>query len=179
MMTKKLAIATVILVLVLLCGTAAAYMIKRTSLEENQFTPANVDCEVAETFDGTSKSSILVDNTGNVDAYLRVRLVTYWVDKNGEIQPKPSAMMNITPAANWIKGENNTYYYAIPVTPEAEPVELLGADLTLAEADGCYQVVEVFAEAIQAEGATDVGEVPAVTNAWGITVNADGTLSVS
>lgn len=170
-MHKKLTLTAMILVLVLLCGTAAAYMITRTSREENQFTPADVACAVAETFDGTYKSSITIKNTGNIDAYIRVRLVTYWVSKDGNILSKPSKPLEISLAPNWFQKGMNTYYYVSPVSPSDSPVELLGNAITLAEEDGSYQVVEVFAEAIQALGTTDVGDTPAVTNAWGIGVN--------
>ena len=95
----------------LLCGTVFAYMFRRTEYKDNEFTPANVACKVVEEFNGVRKASIQVQNTGNIDAYLRVRLVSYWVDANGNIVAKPSAMPEINMAADWIKGANNTYYY--------------------------------------------------------------------
>ena len=172
-MIKKIALIAAALALVMLCGTVAAYMIKTTVPRENILTPASVDCEVAEAFDGSNKTSIRVTNTGTVDAYLRVRLVTYWVDESGNIQPKASAKLTVSLADNWFEKEENTYYYRFPVTPGALTGEMLGAAITLQEKDGYFQVVEVFAEAIQSEPAR------AVETSWGVTVDGDGKLTLS
>ena len=37
-------------------------------------TPSHVSCEVTEKFDGETKSNVNVENTGDTDAYIRVRL---------------------------------------------------------------------------------------------------------
>ena len=42
--------------------------------------------------------------------------------------------------------------------------------------DGCKQQVTILAQAIQAEGVDAEGKRP-VELAWGVTVNADGTIS--
>lgn len=160
-----------ILLLVLIVGvtgTVFAYMFKRTEFKENSLIPAKVSCALDEAFDGTQKTNITVKNTGNIDAYIRVRLVTYW-EKDGEIAAKPSKTLSVTPNANWVPGTNNTYYYELPVEPNGV-VDLINTPITLIEEDGYKQVVDVFAEAIQSLP-TD-----AVTNSWGVTVNGDGSI---
>lgn len=155
----------------LLCGTVFAYMFRRTEYKDNEFTPANVACKVVEEFNGVRKARIQVQNTGNIDAYLRVRLVSYWIDADGNIVAKPSAMPEINMAAGWIQGANNTYYYKTPVSPEAYTGSLLSSPITLEKDENGYmQVIEVFAEAIQSEPRS------AVTGSWGVTVDSNGNI---
>lgn len=163
----KAALLVLVLVLVLLCGTAFALMFRRTSEMRNQFEAARVSCDVTEKFDGTIKSSIAVRNTGNIDAYLRLRLVSYWVDSNGNIVSKPTQLPTISPANGWLSGPDNTYYYPQPVAPGDTTLNLLSTGLTLVEEDGYLQVVEVFADAIQSKPAE------AVTGSWGVTLVGD------
>ena len=158
----------------LLCGTVLAYMFTQTEYKDNEFTPANVSCKVFEKFDGTQKTSIQVQNTGNIDAYLRVRLVSYWVDADGNIVAKPSAMPEINMAAGWIKGANNTYYYTKPVSPAAYTGSLLSSPINLEkDENGHMQVIEVFAEAIQSK------PYNAVINSWKVSVDANGNITAA
>lgn len=153
-----------------LAGSVYAYMFARTQTVTNTLLPANVSCVVQEEFANSTKSSINVQNTGNIDAYLRVRLVTYWVNDKNEIVAEPSAMPAISFSNGWLKGSGDTYYYASPVAPGQMPsVNLLSSPITLTTKDGYKQVIEVFAEAIQS--------LPekAVEEAWQVTVT-DGKI---
>lgn len=138
-----------------------------------------VDCEVQEKIDSplTKKESIIVEDTGNIDAYLRVRFVSYWVRVNDatggkEIVSKPSEMPEFEISEKWILGKNNTYYYKTPVSPKDFTEELLapGAVIQLAEEDGYRQVIEVFAEAIQSKPSSYV------ENSWNVIVDKDGNI---
>ena len=170
---RRLLFVTFFVVLILLCGTVAAYMFKQTEYEANQFTPAEVSCQVHEVTDAgvTQKSSITVENTGNINAYLRIRLVSYWVqvteEGQVEIAPKASVMPVVNVAEGWIKGTDHTYYYQSPVAPDDFTGELLSSPIVLAEEEGYLQVVEVFAEAIQSEPER------AVVNSWGVSLDED------
>lgn len=157
---------------VALCGTAFAYMFSQTAYENNRFVPATVSCRVDEVFDGDEKTGITVQNTGDIEAYLRVRFVSYWVDAAGEVVAKPAAMPSLSLADGWIRGANDTCYFCEPVAPNAYTAELLAAPLVLTAEDGCRQVVEVFAEAIQSRPAG------AVSDSWRVTVDANGTITV-
>ena len=160
---------TVIVVSFTLCGTVLAYMFRQTEYKENQFIPAVVSCVVVETFDGQQKSSVQVQNTGNIGAYLRVRLVSYWVCSEGNIAAKPSSMPENTLAEGWIKGSNNTYYYQDVVAPTELTDNLLASPIILQKDENGYmQVIEVFAEAIQSE------PLQAVTDSWGVSVDSNG-----
>lgn len=174
MKLRKIAFLLLVSVVTLatISGSVVAYMIKRTQFQENTFTPAVVTCELHEVknADTTRKTSITVENTGNVNAYMRVRLVSYWVDPaTGAIAAKPSPDVSFTPGSGWVAGSGgNTYYYQAPVAPGDTTNELLGSEITLTSLDGLVQVVEVFAEAIQAQPTT------AVTDSWGVTLGSSG-----
>lgn len=166
--TLKMVLLVLTPLLVLVCGTTFALMLRQTEPLDNQFDAAIVSCAVAEAFENNTKSSIAVTNTGNIDAYLRLRLVSYWVDSDGNIVSKPSRIPEISsPANGWIKGTDNTYYYPDPVVPGGTTLSLLGGSIVLAEEDGYRQVVEVFADAIQSEPKR------AVTESWRVTLSGD------
>ncbi len=147
-------------------GITLAFMFKSSETVENIFFPAKVECEVTEEFDGTQKSSIAIKNTGNTDAYLRLRLVTYWVNENGEIVGKESEPIQISHSSDWTAMGDNTYMYKSPVVPNGTTPNLLTAPLELKEdtylGENVYQVVEVFADGIQSE------PDDAVEQAWGV-----------
>lgn len=186
---KNLLILMVLFALLLtLLGGVLAYMFNQTGHIHNLFNPATVSCRVIEEFDATTgeKKSITVENTGNVPAYVRVRLVTYWVKnvdgKEVIVADKPAPKLNIEVGqsgtnTNWVEGLDNTYYYYRPlqVGPHTNnqhltKVNLLAKPIVLMEEDGCRQVVEVFAEAIQAE------PPKAVETSWGVTLDATGNI---
>lgn len=145
--------AVSLLALVLAVGITVAYMFKITDPIKNEFEKAVVTCAVNEAFNsGTGvKSSITVQNTGNIDAYIRVRLVSYWVNPSGDIIAKQSTIPSFTLASGWTHKGNNIYQYETAIAPENSTPNLLGSSITLAETDedGNRQVIEVFAEAIQ------------------------------
>ena len=168
--THQMILVAILLALILACGAVYAYMFMRTEEQSTQFIPAKVDCEVEETYGNNVKSSITVTNTGNIDAYIRIRLVSYWVDgEEKNIVAKTSVMPSVDyDTEYWVEVGDNTYYYTLPVSPDAV-VSLLKTPVVLAAEDGYNQVVEVFAEAIQA----DPGD--AVEEAWGVELKSDST----
>ena len=166
-------LALSLLLTISMVGAMFAYMYRQTEKVTNTLVPAEVSCEVIEAFDGTNKSSIKVRNTGNIAAYVRVRLVSYWVDEEGKIMPETSVMPTFTTNEEWLSLGNSTYCFKSAVNSQGETSEPLTSKITLGIHDKGYkQVVVVFAEAIQAQPAG------AVESAWPVEVNADGTLSV-
>ena len=118
---------------------------------------------------GSEKSDIRVENTGNVKEFIRLRLVSYYVDANGDIVGTVSSQYPTLSLKNgWIAGANHTYYYPFPTDPGGmteilcEPFSL--GQMQLADGKTVYQVIEVIAEAVQAE------PISAVREAWGVTV---------
>lgn len=167
---KRLLIFIALPVFLIMAGVTIAFMFKTSGEKHNAFLPAKVTCAVSETFDGTQKTSVAIRNTGNTAAYLRLRLVSYWVDADDNIVGKESEMPQIPyNSANWLKGADDVYYYTLPVAAgETTAYNLLTAPIVLEESTyhdmPVYQVVEVFADGIQSEPAD------AVKEAWGMDV---------
>ena len=177
MKRKMIAVLSLVLIagLVAVSDFADAYMRKTTEEVDNTFIPAYVACVVDEDFADNKKTAITVENTGNIDAYIRVRLVSYWIDESGAIVSKSSEMPTFTTASDWIQDAGNyTYYYTKKVAPDAFTTTLLNSAITLRlSSEGYRQVVEVFAEAIQAE------PDEAVTDSWNVTIADDVITSVN
>lgn len=156
------------IVLLTICTTPiAAYMIKRTGTIQNDFVPASVECKVIENFSNNEKSIITVENDGNIDAYIRVRLVTYWSYEGGDaVSGTNSENIDIAQTdlgTNWLKGkEANTYYYALKVSSGFTTTNLLGSTFVIELSEG--QIVVVLAEAIQADPKN------AVIDAWDVEI---------
>lgn len=171
MKRKIIAVLSLVLIagLVAVSDLADAYMRKNTEEVDNTFIPAYVDCVVNETFADNKKTAITVENTSNIDAYIRVRMVSYWSDERGSIVNKTSEMPAFNIADDWIQdADNDTYYYTKKVAPDAFTTTLLDSAITLrVSSEGYRQVVEVFAEAIQAEPAK------AVESAWPVKIDAE------
>ena len=158
---------------ILLAGTALAYMFRRTETKVNTFDLAEVSCSVSESFSGDQKTSITVTNIGNINAFVRVRLVSYWLDAEGNVAPKNSIDPTVNLGAGWFRGSDGAYYYRYPVGPgSASPNLISSGTAILLSKDGDYkQVIEVFAEAVQSLPAN------AVTESWPVNIDGDGNLS--
>ena len=156
-----------------------AYLLTKTDSVENTFTPSEVKCKVTESFDGTMKSNVNVENTGDTTAYIRVKLVTYRVNSKGQHIGGTAKIPTFTPGFNWFKF-GDYYYYTLPVEPGEKPSTPLigtpGINLMSYEdedADGGKQVIEVMAEAIQSEPAKAVGD------SWGVTITEGSVTAYS
>lgn len=155
-----LLIASVALVCALAAAGAVAFLIDDTEAVKNEFTPSEVTCEVAETFENGVKKDVKIQNTGDIPAYIRVALVTYCVDGNGDVDgTKTATIPAFTMGAGWVKS-GEYYYFTKPVAAKALTDTALIDSITLKNG----QVVEVIASAIQSEPAKAVGE------AWGVTI---------
>ena len=167
---RSLVLVVSVLALVLaVAGGTLAWLTANSGPVTNTFTPAQVSCTVEEKFDGTTKKDVNVKNTSDIDAYLRVKLVTYRVKDNGDRIGGTAEIPEFTPGTNWVK-YGDFYYYTLPVAPGEKPkTDLIGAEgITLVrytDADGGKQVIEVMAEAIQSQPERAVGQ------AWGVTIS--------
>ena len=164
---RSLVLVVSVLALVLaVAGGTLAWLVANSGPVTNTFTPATVSCEVEETFKNNVKSNVNVRNTSNIDAYLRVKLVTYRVNEAGQHIGGTAAIPGFTPGDGWVE-HDGFYYYTKPVAPNTVPENpLIGTSgITLSEytvVDGGKQVIEVMAEAIQSQPDN------AVRQAWGI-----------
>lgn len=166
---NALLLSMVLLVTVAIGGTLA-YLVTQDEPITNTFTPSFVTCKVTETFDEDSgeKKEVNVQNTGDTDAYIRVRLVTYRTNAAGQHIGGTATIPEFTPGTNWVK-YGDYYYYTLPVKPNEKPTTDLISSITLnqnyEDSDGGNQAIDVMAEAIQSDPAEAVG------TAWGVSIS--------
>lgn len=160
----KRSLAALIALVLIICvavGGTIAYIVTQTDKVENKFTPADVKIEIHETFNGTDKSSITVQNVQadkNVPCYIRVKLVSNMQDADKNVTGL-AAINTFKLNDKWFDGGDGCYYYKDVVNVGASTENLLadGSKITLTTG----QVVEVLAEGIQAT------PIDAVKAAWG------------
>lgn len=158
------ALVSILVLVFAAAGVTVAYLQTQTPPLKNEFTPAQVSCEVVETFDGSVKRSVAIRNTGDTDAFIRVTVVANWVkaDDEGNVtsvhaqQPQPGTDYTIQWAddfgANWLQGGSDFYYYKIAVDPEESTAVLIAECTPKANRapEGYTLAVEIVASAIQA-----------------------------
>ena len=170
---SKTVLLTIALVSLMAVSGTIAFLLTRSQNVQNTFTPSTVSCQVTEDFDGTVKKNVNVTNTGDTNAYLRLKLVTYRVNSDGQTIGGAAAVPDFTPGNGWVKyqsGDEVYYYYTKPVAPGKQPETPLIGDsgitlTTYTDADGGSQAVEVMAEAIQSD------PQKAVNTAWGVSIS--------
>lgn len=166
----KVLVLSLLLIVGISIGITLAYLKTNTNAVVNTFKPSYVDCEVQETFDGEKKTEVNVKNTSDIEAYIRVKLVTYRVNDKEERIGGKAEIPGFTLGDDWVL-DNEFYYYTKPVVPGGMPSANLADSMTLVgqydDADGGRQVIEVMAEAIQAAGTDSAGNTPAEL-AWGV-----------
>ncbi len=127
-----------------------------------------------------SDSAVTVGDTG-YSVYIRATVTVNWRNEAGEllaVAPEESTDYSFTPGEGWSKGSDGYFYYASPVESGQSTTALLnGLTRTGTAPEGCELVADMAAEAIQCAGTTDENDVPAVTDAWGCTVDEDMTIS--
>ena len=158
---------SLLLVIGMVVGGTVAWLSTKSAPITNTFLPSHVSCSVTEEFNGTTKSNVNVINTGDIDAYIRVKLVTYRVNDDGQHIGGTAAIPAFTPGNGWV-AYGDYYYYTYPVAPGQQPKPPLIDSLTLtgsySDADGGKQALEIMAEAIQSAPEEAAGQ------AWGVTI---------
>ncbi len=164
-------IISVVLILTLAVGGTIAFLSTKTDPVVNTFNPSQVTCSVVEDFDGKTKTNVNVENTGDIPAFIRVKLVAYRTNDQGQHIGGVSEVPAFTLGKDWAKC-GDYYYYTYPVAPEETPADSLAEVIKLTEnytdVDGGHQSIDVIAEAIQA------GPEAAVKAAWGDNFSMSG-----
>lgn len=170
-------IVSVVLILALAIGGTIAWMSTKTDSVVNTFNPSRVTCEVEEKFNGEVKTDVNVRNTGDIPAFIRVKLVCYRTNEAGRHIGGVAKAPSFDFGAGWVR-YGDYYYYTKPVAPGATPADSLAEVIKLTEnytdVDGGHQSIDVIAEAIQA------GPEAAVKAAWGagFSIDTNGNLVV-
>lgn len=134
------------------------------------------------------KDGYKVDNTGSVDAYIRVTVTKYWADGKGKTTDLDASNIQLgLNSADWIQAESlfegnsnetEAYYYKYPVPAgqsSSELLETIGipADLTNDYADKTVKL-EAVADGVQFAGA-DAADLNAsgILASWGVVAELD------
>ena len=131
--TNRKAPVALVAILVLLCCAVAgtvAFLVTKTDSVVNTFTPSKVTTYVEEEFNGQTKSNVKIQNTGDIDAYIRVAVIVNWADASGNVYgEKPVEGTDYTISYNktvqadggqWIEGSDGYWYYTKTVAPSTE-----------------------------------------------------------
>lgn len=173
---KAALILSLCLIFALAVGTTVALLKANTAPVTNTFTAAKSDIKINENVENGKKSSIQVENIGTATSYVRVKLVMNWVDDATEniVSGDNLPTVELNTVDGWFE-KGDIYYYTKPVAPGKMTDNLLQKDKSITEPtdkpDGCHLEVTVLAESIQAAPSE------AVTNAWGVKVDADSNLT--
>lgn len=173
---NKLAILFIAVVMLIgaVVGSTVAFLVTQTDPVENKFTYASVSCTVSESFNGTTKEKVQIQNTGTTDAYIRATYVVSWLNKDGSIAPVPQGttpdgyILSISENPNnaWTKGTDGYFYYLTPVAPGGlTDGSLVNCTVTYPQGVEPEYIlsVEILATAVQSTPAK------AVREAWGVT----------
>ena len=133
---KTIAIISLALLILITVGTTLALVFTNTDSVENTFKPSRVSCAVVENGEesavesdtvntGTVKEKVMIKNTGDTDAYIRVAVVVNWMNEDGKVwAQKPIKDTDYTITYNlsedgWLDGGDGFYYYSKAVSPTA------------------------------------------------------------
>jgi len=190
---KTMLLLSLMVILLVGVGSTVAFLIAHADAVVNTFTPSAVTCEVLEDpFNGVTKTNVKVQNTSEINAYIRAEIVVNWKNDAGEVygaEPKAGAdySIDVPKDTGWFE-KGGFYYYENAVDPKDTPDDkdktgvLINSCTPVADRApaGYYLSVEIIASAIQADGVSDgqgepglVKDEPAVTNAWGVTVDPE------
>lgn len=164
-------LASVLVLIIGLVGTTLAFLYDSTEVVKNVFTPSVVTTTIVENFEDNVKNNVQVENTGDIDAYIRAMVVVTWQKDDTNLSVVyPTAPVEGTdytvfyPGNGWVEHTDGYYYYTSKVAPDASTGVLL-TDCKPVEGktpDGYHLVVEILSEGIQAK------PVEAVVEAWGV-----------
>ncbi len=167
---NKLAILFIAVVMLIgaVVGSTVAFLVTKTAPVENKFTYASVSCAVEETFNGTTKENVQIQNTGTTDAYIRATYVVSWLNKDGSIAPVPQGTtpdgytlsISENPDNAWTKGTDGYFYYLKPVAPGefTKDGSLVYCSVVYPENAEYTLSVEILATAVQSTPANAVRE---------------------
>ena len=159
-------LAAVIVLLAGAVGGTWAFLVAQSEPVQNNFTYAHVRCTIDEKFENGVKSDVKIQNTGDIPAYIRARIVVTWKDANGNVSAVPVKNTDYTITFNEMDWKQQVDYWYCKTAVDAKdftPVLITKCEKTGNAPDGYDLSVEILADAIQSEPAS------AVTEAWGNT----------
>lgn len=163
--------ALAVVILTAAVGGTMAWLSTQTQDLTNTFVPAKVTCAVNETFENNVKSNVSIQNTGTTDAYIRAMIVANWCTADSKVVKTATPTYEGLPGSGWVE-HDGFYYYTQPVAPDQTTSMLFTKCEQGTVPEGADHLeVNIICQAVQSTPAN------AVTEAWGVTVGADGNLT--
>ena len=118
-------LVSLLLLLTVTVGGTLAFLLDSSGPITNVFTPSQVTTRVDESFNGSVKSNVRIQNTGDTAAWIRAAVVITWQDADGNVYGKaPVANEDYTISydlvSGWEKGDDGFYYWTKPVAATSE-----------------------------------------------------------
>jgi len=156
-------------------GTTIAFLTKETGPLINKFVPGEVTTAVVETFENNIKENVMIENTGNVPAYIRAAVLINWVDSEGNISGKAlqsgeDYSMVFPDGTDWFV-QGGFYYFKSSVGPGAMTSDLISSIEPLKNKEGYTLQVDILGSGIQSMPSVAVEEV------WPVKVDTAGKLA--
>lgn len=185
--SKKLLliVAAALFLLVASIGGTLAWLTHKTDAVINTFTPGDSKAEVVKGADSEDASkdaqTVLIKNAGNIPVFVRAAIVPVWRDGDNHIVGLSPGQYSLATGKDWVE-KDGFYYHTASVPVDGATGALIEAfsvqdDKLGSEYEGLTLDLQVLAQSIQAEGVTEKN-IPAVTDAWGISVSGSGQLIV-
>lgn len=150
------------LVVMLVVGGTLAYIFTSSDTVVNTFQPVIPSIEVDEPgWDNVVKQNVTIKNTGEVESYIRVKVVVTWKNDAAIYSIDPiegtdyslEYITEVTPAVStdWEKGNDGFWYYKKSVLPGASTGTLIKSATWLKPCvDSNYKLsIEILSQAIQ------------------------------
>ena len=190
---RSISLLASVLVIALSVITVAAYLFINLGPLTNNFRAAVAQDPTVLNTDG--KYSVQVPNKGYA-VYVRAAIVVNWQAEVGgekkvlgDVPVLGTDYTLTTNSTEWFKGSDGFYYRKAMVTPTGN-VEFVNTEALVTSfdknkefveyddngdgtSDKYYLNIDVISQTIQALGTTDAGDVPAVVDAWHVTMTGD------
>ncbi len=162
-------VVSLLALLLVVAGGTLAWLTAQDSVS-NTFTPAHVTCDVDETFDGGTKSDVMIKNTSDIPVYIRASIIVTWKDSSGNVYgqlPVAGTDYTISYDTGWTRQGDYWYCNSEVAVGTNTPVLINSCTVKAgATIPKDYALsVEIIAEAIQSQPAR------AVQQAWGVTIS--------
>ena len=193
-MKKSIIVISCILLLLVTVGTTLALVFTNTDPVENTFKPSKVSCAVVENGEesavenstvntGTVKENVMIKNTGDTDAFIRVAVVVNWMSADGTKvwAQKPAINTDYSIAFkqdDWVQGADGYWYCKKAVASGSLTDTLItSAQQKKAAPEGYYLSIEIVASAIQSSPDDVVGKQ--WSNDHTTVTGSNGTLTIT
>ena len=169
-----LVVLSLAMLLLVSVGGTLAFLIDKTDSVQNTFTPSTMTIDVDEDFTdgGTVKRDVKIENTGEVDAWIRATVIFNWADEddNPVKQVESRELVIDLNETDWFKS-GDYYYHKDVVEKNGGLTDVLITSVKLADgitppAGADHLQVTIVSQAIQSSP-----EAALTATGWPVQIN--------